>query len=60
MFNKGLDVPDVDMIMFLRPTESPTIFLQQLGRGLRKKDEKKYLKGSPLSKPQHRNFLGYL
>jgi superfamily II DNA or RNA helicase len=34
MFNEGLDVPEVDMVMFLRPTESPTVFLQQLGRGL--------------------------
>ncbi|AEE95426.1 DEAD/DEAH box helicase family protein [Mahella australiensis] len=43
IFNEGLDVPEVDMVMFLRPTESPTIFLQQLGRGLRKKGEKKYV-----------------
>jgi len=43
MFNEGLDVPEVDMVMFLRPTESPTVFLQQLGRGLRKKGEKKYV-----------------
>jgi len=40
MFNEGLDVPAVDLVMFLRPTESPTIFLQQLGRGLRKRKEK--------------------
>lgn len=43
MFNEGLDVPAVDMVMFLRPTESPTIFLQQLGRGLRRHGSKKYL-----------------
>lgn len=43
MFNEGLDVPEVDMVMFLRPTESPTVFLQQLGRGLRKKGNKKYV-----------------
>lgn len=43
IFNEGLDVPEVDMVMFLRPTESPTVFLQQLGRGLRKKGEKKYV-----------------
>ncbi|KGM99657.1 DEAD/DEAH box helicase family protein [Clostridium botulinum] len=43
MFNEGLDVPSIDMVMFLRPTESPTIFLQQLGRGLRKYQDKKYL-----------------
>jgi superfamily II DNA or RNA helicase len=35
MFNEGIDVPAVDTVLFLRPTESPTIFLQQLGRGLR-------------------------
>lgn len=35
MFNEGVDIPEVDTILFLRPTESLTIFLQQLGRGLR-------------------------
>ena len=43
MFNEGLDVKNVDMVMFLRPTQSPTIFLQQLGRGLRKDKNKNYL-----------------
>ncbi|WP_207677534.1 DEAD/DEAH box helicase family protein [Paraclostridium bifermentans] len=43
MFNEGLDVKSIDMVVFLRPTESPTIFLQQLGRGLRKDKNKKYL-----------------
>lgn len=43
MFNEGLDVPAVDLVMFLRPTESPTVFLQQLGRGLRKSKGKDYL-----------------
>lgn len=43
MFNEGLDVPEVDLVMFLRPTESPTVFLQQLGRGLRKSKGKEYL-----------------
>lgn len=36
LFNEGVDVPAVDTVLMLRPTESPTIFLQQLGRGLRK------------------------
>ena len=36
MFNEGVDLPSVDMVLFLRPTESPVVFLQQLGRGLRK------------------------
>lgn len=43
MFNEGLDIPSVDLVMFLRPTQSPTIFLQQLGRGLRKWKNKRYL-----------------
>ncbi len=43
MFNEGVDIPSVDMVMFLRPTESPTVFLQQLGRGLRKYRGKQYL-----------------
>ena len=43
MFNEGVDITSVDMVMFLRPTESPTVFLQQLGRGLRKSKGKEYL-----------------
>lgn len=35
MFNEGIDIPQIDTVLFLRPTESLTIFLQQLGRGLR-------------------------
>ena len=35
IFNEGVDIPAVDTVLFLRPTESLTIFLQQLGRGLR-------------------------
>lgn len=35
MFNEGIDIPAVDTVLFLRPTESPVIFMQQLGRGLR-------------------------
>ena len=35
MFNEGVDIATLDMVMFLRPTESPIVFLQQLGRGLR-------------------------
>lgn len=35
IFNEGIDIPDIDTVLFLRPTESLTIFLQQLGRGLR-------------------------
>jgi superfamily II DNA or RNA helicase/HKD family nuclease len=36
LFNEGIDVPAVDTLLMLRPTESPTLFIQQLGRGLRK------------------------
>ncbi len=35
LFNEGVDIPEIDTVVFLRPTESLTIFLQQLGRGLR-------------------------
>ena len=43
MFNEGLDIASLDMVMMLRPTESPTIFMQQLGRGLRLSKNKHYL-----------------
>ncbi len=43
MFNEGLDIASLDMVMFLRPTESPIVFLQQLGRGLRTYRNKLYL-----------------
>jgi superfamily II DNA or RNA helicase/HKD family nuclease len=40
LFNEGVDIPRVDTVLFLRPTESATVFLQQLGRGLRLHREK--------------------
>lgn len=40
LFNEGVDLPDVDTLLLLRPTDSPTLFLQQLGRGLRRADGK--------------------
>ena len=43
LFNEGLDIPDVDTVLFLRPTESATVFLQQLGRGLRRTPNKAVL-----------------
>ena len=43
IFNEGVDVPEVDTVLFLRPTESATLFLQQLGRGLRRIDGKAVL-----------------
>ncbi len=43
MFNEGVDIPEVDTVIFLRPTESLTIFLQQFGRGLRKAEGKEFV-----------------
>ena len=43
IFNEGIDIPEVDTILLLRPTESATIFLQQLGRGLRWSEGKSVL-----------------
>jgi superfamily II DNA or RNA helicase/HKD family nuclease len=43
LFNEGVDIPEVDTVLMLRPTESGTVFLQQLGRGLRKTPEKSFL-----------------
>lgn len=40
LFNEGVDLPTVDTLLMLRPTESPVVFIQQLGRGLRKADGK--------------------
>nr|WP_246237437.1 DUF3427 domain-containing protein [Halovulum dunhuangense] len=43
MFNEGVDVPSIDTVLMLRPTESPVIWLQQLGRGLRRSADKTHL-----------------
>lgn len=43
LFNEGLDIPMIDTVLMLRPTQSATIFLQQLGRGLRRSDDKAVL-----------------
>jgi len=43
LFNEGIDVPAVDVVLLLRPTESATVFLQQLGRGLRRRHDKDVL-----------------
>jgi hypothetical protein len=43
LFNEGLDVPSVDTVLMLRPTQSPVVFLQQLGRGLRRHEGKQRL-----------------
>jgi superfamily II DNA or RNA helicase len=43
IFNEGVDIPEIDTVLFLRPTESLTVFLQQLGRGLRLSEGKECL-----------------
>lgn len=43
ILNEGVDIPGVNMVLFLRPTESSTIFIQQLGRGLRKYNNKQFV-----------------
>jgi superfamily II DNA or RNA helicase/HKD family nuclease len=56
LFNEGVDVPDVDTVIFLRPTESATVFLQQLGRGLRKSETKECLTVLDFIGDAHRRF----
>lgn len=43
IFNEGVDIPTINSILMLRPTSSPIVFIQQLGRGLRKTETKEYL-----------------
>lgn len=43
ILNEGVDIPAINMVLFLRPTDSQVIFIQQLGRGLRKCEGKQYL-----------------
>ena len=40
---EGVDVPEINQVIMLRPTESPIVFIQQLGRGLRKAENKEYV-----------------
>jgi superfamily II DNA or RNA helicase/HKD family nuclease len=56
LFNEGVDLPTVDTILMLRPTESATIFLQQLGRGLRLADGKACLTVLDFIGAQHAQF----
>lgn len=56
IFNEGVDIPDVNTILMLRPTESATVFLQQLGRGLRKSESKSCLVVLDFVGNQNRNF----
>jgi len=56
LYNEGVDIPEVDTVLFLRPTESLTVFLQQLGRGLRLHDEKDHLTVLDFVGQAHKNF----
>ena len=56
LFNEGLDLPQVDTILLLRPTQSATIFMQQLGRGLRRAKDKSVLTVLDFIGQQHRDF----
>ncbi|MDQ0617357.1 superfamily II DNA or RNA helicase/HKD family nuclease [Arthrobacter globiformis] len=56
LFNEGLDLPEVDTILLLRPTQSATIFLQQLGRGLRRAADKSVLTVLDFIGQQRREF----
>lgn len=56
LFNEGLDIPHIDTILLLRPTQSATIFLQQLGRGLRRAPGKAVLTVLDFIGQQRREF----
>ena len=56
LFNEGVDLPDLDTVLMLRPTDSPVVFLQQLGRGLRTADGKDHLRVIDFI-GNHRSFL---
>ena len=43
IFNEGVDIPEINQVLMLRPTESPIVFVQQLGRGLRKAEGKEHV-----------------
>ena len=43
IFNEGIDIPEINQVLMLRPTQSPIVFVQQLGRGLRKAKDKEYV-----------------
>jgi len=56
IFNEGVDIPDVNTLLMLRPTESATVFIQQLGRGLRKAANKSCLTVLDFVGNQNKNF----
>ena len=56
LYNEGVDIPEVNTILFLRPTESLTVFLQQLGRGLRLSENKECLTVLDFVGQAHKNY----
>ncbi|MDU3524427.1 DEAD/DEAH box helicase [Clostridium sp.] len=56
LYNEGVDIPEINTILFLRPTESLTVFLQQLGRGLRLHEEKECLTVLDFVGQAHKNY----
>ena len=56
LFNEGVDIPDVNTLFLFRPTESATVFLQQLGRGLRRSRHKDILTVLDVTGRQHPSF----
>ncbi|WP_028057155.1 helicase-related protein [Candidatus Solirubrobacter pratensis] len=56
VLGEGVDVPSVDTVLLLRPTDGATVFTQQLGRGLRRAENKPYLTVIDLIGQQHREF----
>ena len=56
LFNEGVDLPEVDTLLFLRPTESALVFLQQLGRGLRRHERKDCVTVLDFIGQSHRQF----
>ena len=56
LFNEGVDIPEADTVLFLRPTKSLTVFIQQLGRGLRLSDGKEVLTVLDFVGQAHKNY----
>jgi len=59
LYNEGIDIPEINTILFLRPTDSITVFLQQLGRGLRLSDNKECLTVLDYIGQAHKNYNFY-
>ena len=57
IFNEGIDIPAINLVLMLRPTASPVIFLQQLGRGLRKHTNKSFLTVLDFIGNHNRSFM---